>query len=168
VINAEEWKVSLPSWRDGSARRSVIAFLQEITQGPDALPVADRVAAFDNDGTLACEKPHTALAGFLLDRVAAAGSAPPEVGSGHDVLRELGVLFAGQATAQYAEQARRYLTRARHPRFQRPYPVLTYQPMLELIAVLHALDFSVFMCRAVPATSCGSSPARPTGCGANG
>jgi hypothetical protein len=70
----------------------VIAFLQEITQGPDALPVADRVAAFDNDGTLACKKPHTALAGFLLDRVAAAGSAPPEVGSGHDVLRELGVL----------------------------------------------------------------------------
>ena len=96
MTDAEEWKVSLPSWRDGSARRSVIAFLQEITQGPDALPVADRVAAFDNDGTLACEKPHTALAGFLLDRAAAAGSAPPEVASGHDVLRELGVLFAGQ------------------------------------------------------------------------
>jgi hypothetical protein len=69
VMDAEEWKVRLPSWRDGSAKRSVIAFLQEITQGPDALPVADRVAAFDNDGTLACEKPHTALAGFLLDRV---------------------------------------------------------------------------------------------------
>ena len=72
-MGAEEWKVSLPSWRDGSARRSVIAFLQETTQGPGALPVADRVAAFDNDGTLACEKPHTALAGFLLDRLAAAG-----------------------------------------------------------------------------------------------
>jgi phosphoserine phosphatase len=125
----------------------VIAFLQEITQGPDALPAADRVAAFDNDGTLACEKPHTALAGFLLDRAAAAaGPAPPEVASGHDVLRELGVLFAGQTTAQYEEQARRYLTGALHPRFQRPYPMLTYQPMLELISLLHALDFSVFMC----------------------
>ena len=136
----------LPSWRDGSARRSVIAFLQGITQGPDALPVADRVAAFDNDGTLACEKPHTALAGFLLDRVAAAGSALPEVASGHDVLRELGVLFTGQTTAQYEEQARRYLTGALHPRFHRPYPMLTYQPMLELMALLQALDFSVFMC----------------------
>ena len=146
MTDAEEWKVSLPSWRDGSARRSVIAFLQEITQGPGALPVADRVAAFDNDGTLACEKPHTALAGFLLDRLAAAGSAPPEVPNGHDVLRELGVLFAGQTTAQYEEQARRYLTGALHPRFQRPYPMLTYQPMLELISLLHALDFSVFMC----------------------
>ena len=60
--------MSLPSWRNGSAKQSLVAFLQEITQGPGALPVADRVAAFDNDGTLACEKPHTALAGFLLDR----------------------------------------------------------------------------------------------------
>ena len=131
-MDAEEWKVALPSWRDGSARRSVIALLQEITQGPDALPVADRVAAFDNDGTLACEKPHTALAGFLLDRLAAAGAAPPEAVGGHDVLRELGVLFTGQTTAQYEKQARRYLTSALHPRFHRTYPMLTYQPMLEL------------------------------------
>lgn len=119
-MDAQEWNVSLPSSRDGSARRSVIDFLQEITQGPDALPVADRVAAFDNDGTLACEKPHTALAGFLLDRLAAAGSAPPEAVGGHDVLRELGALFTGQTTAQYEEQARRYLTGALHPRFHRP------------------------------------------------
>jgi phosphoserine phosphatase len=146
VTDAEKWRASLPSWRDGAAKRSVIAFLQEATQGPDALPVADRVAAFDNDGTLACEKPHTALAGFLLDRLAAAGSAAPEPGSGHDVLRQLGVLFTGQTTAQYEEQARRYLTGALHPRFHRTYPMLTYQPMLELMALLHALDFSVFMC----------------------
>jgi phosphoserine phosphatase len=146
VIDAEEWKGSLSSWRDGSARRSVLAFLQEVTQGPDALPVADRVAAFDNDGTLACEKPHTALAGFLLDRLTAAGSTVPEVGGGHDVLRELGVLFSGRTTAQYEEQARRYLAGALHPRFHRPYPMLTYQPMLELMALLRALDFSVFMC----------------------
>ncbi len=138
--------MSLPSWRDGAARRSVIGFLQEITQGPDALPAADRVAAFDNDGTLACEKPHTALAGFLLDRAAAAGIAAPSVTSGHDVLRELGILFAGQTTAQYEEQARCYLGEAMHPRFHRRYPMLTYQPMLELISLLHALDFSVFMC----------------------
>ena len=145
-MDTEEWKVSLPSWRDRSARRSVIAFLQEITQGPDALPEADRVAAFDNDGTLACEKPHTALAGFLLDRLAAAGSAAPEAVSGHDVLRGLGVLFTGQTTAQYEEEARRYLTGALHPRFHRPYPMLTYQPMLELMTLLQALEFSVFMC----------------------
>jgi hypothetical protein len=66
VTDAEEWKVSLPSWRDGSARRSLIAFLQEITQGAGALPVADRVAAFDNDGTLACEKPRGAEGGWTV------------------------------------------------------------------------------------------------------
>ena len=58
----------------------------------------------------------------------------------------LGVLFAGQTTAQYEEQARRYLTGALHPRFHCPYPMLTYQPMLELMVLLRALDFSVFMC----------------------
>jgi hypothetical protein len=146
VADAKEWTGKLPSWRDGRARRSLIAFLQEITQGPDALPVIDRVAAFDNDGTLACEKPHTALAGFLLDRAAAAGTALPTVMNGHDVLRELGVLFAGQTTGQYEDQARHFLDGALHPRFQRPYPMLTYQPMLELISLLDALDFSVFMC----------------------
>ena len=146
MADADEWKVRLPSWRDGFARQSVVTFLQEITEGPDALPVADRVAAFDNDGTLACEKPHTALAGFLVDRAAAAGTAAPRVTSGHDVLRELGVLFAGQTTAQYEEQARCYLGEALHPRFHRPYPMLTYQPMLELMALLQALDFAVFMC----------------------
>jgi phosphoserine phosphatase len=146
VIDAGEWAASLPSWRDGSARRAVLAFLREVTEGPGALPVAERVAAFDNDGTLACERPHTALAGFLLDRLAAAGAPPAPPGSGHAVLRELGVLFDGQTTAQYDEQARRYLAAARHPRFHRPYPALTYQPMLELMALLRALDFSVFMC----------------------
>jgi phosphoserine phosphatase len=144
VADAKERKLS--SWRDGAARRSVLAFLQEITEGPDALPVADRVAAFDNDGTLACEKPHTALAGFLLDRATAAGSAAPRVANGHEVLRELGVLFAGQTTAQYEEQAQHYLGEALHPRFRRPYPLLTYQPMMELVSLLHALEFSVFMC----------------------
>ena len=135
MMDAEDWTVRLPSWRDGSARRSVITFLQEITQGPDPLPLADRVAAFDNDGTLACEKPHTALAGFLLDRTAATGTTTAGPTSGHDVLRELSVRFAGQTTAQYEEQARRYLSEAVHPRFHRPYPMLTYQPMLELMAL---------------------------------
>ncbi len=94
-MDTTQWQASLPSWRDGTARRAVLAFLQEITQGPDALPIADRVAAFDNDGTLACEKPHTAMAAFLLDRLAAAGAVAPAEMNGHDVLRELATIFAG-------------------------------------------------------------------------
>jgi len=128
----------------------VLAFLQEITQGPDALPIADRVAAFDNDGTLACEKPHSSMAAFLLDRLAAAGVVAPAEMNGHDVLRELATMFAGQTTAQYEDHARRYLGGALHPRFRRPYPMLTYQPMLELMALLQDLGFSVHVHRQLP------------------
>jgi phosphoserine phosphatase len=136
----------LASWADGPVKRSLIGFLFQVTQGPDVLPVAERVAAFDNDGTLACEKPHTALAAFLQDRLAATDSLYSGPGSGHRVLRELGVLFAGATTGEYDAQASRFLAMARHPRFGRPYPLLTYQAMLELVDLLHALEFTVFMC----------------------
>ena len=145
-MGALQMGTHLASWADGPVKRSLIEFLFEVTQGPDALPVAERVAAFDNDGTLACEKPHTALAAFLQDRLGATGSSFSGPGSGHRVLRELGVLFAGATTDEYDAQASEFLARARHPRFGRPYPLLTYQPMLELVYLLHALEFSVFMC----------------------
>jgi len=139
----------LPSWRDGSAKQSLTTFLHGITHGGEALPIEARVAAFDNDGTLACEKPRTALAAFLLDKSGGdsinAGEAI-EAAGGHQVLRDLGRLFAGWSTAEYDGQARQFLARARHPRFGRPYPGLVYQPMRELVTLLHALDFRVFMC----------------------
>jgi phosphoserine phosphatase len=139
----------LPSWRDGTAKQSVLAFLRSVTDGPAAIPIADRVAAFDFDGTLACEKPRTVLAEFLADT---AGRQGPESvlaasgGGGHDVLRGLGVAFAGRTVAEYDEQARRFLGGAVHPRFGCLYPTLVYQPMLELIRLLCALEFSVFVC----------------------
>jgi phosphoserine phosphatase len=139
----------LPSWGDSPARASVLAFLRETTEGPGALPASERVAAFDFDGTLACEKPHTSLAEFLLDRgrgTDSDGVRRALAGSGHDVLRELGVVFAGRTVVDYDEQAREFLGRAVHPRFRVLYPRLVYQPMLELIALLRALEFSVFIC----------------------
>jgi hypothetical protein len=92
-------------------RRRVKQRACEVTQGPNALPVAERVAAFDNDGTLACEKPHTALAAFLQDRLGATGSSFSGPGGGHRVLRELGVLFAGATTGEYDGQASLFLAR---------------------------------------------------------
>ena len=144
-MNRTELAARLRSWSDRAARQSLITFLYQATVGPDALAVADRVAAFDNDGTLACEKPHTALAAF---RANAAGQGVPagSGASGHQVLRDLGVLFQGRTTAEYEDQARAFLGRAMHPRFALPYPMLSYQPMVELIALLQDLQFSVFMC----------------------
>lgn len=139
----------LPSWRDGPATGSLVTFLCAVTEGSTAVPTEQRIAAFDNDGTLACEKPETALAAFLRDR-----SALPTLGaqdteglpSGHEVLRRVAALFGGTTTQDYDTQARAFLTTARHPRFRRPYPTLTYRPMLELITLLHRLDFRVYLC----------------------
>lgn len=142
-------EASLPSWRDAPAKQSILSFLHAVTRGPEMIPVAERVAAFDFDGTLACEKPRTVLAEFLVD---AAGLDSSESvlaasgGSGHDVLRGLGAVFADRTVDEYDQQARDFLGRAVHPRFGCSYPSLTYQPMLELITVLRQLEFSVFVC----------------------
>ena len=139
----------LPSWREGPAKRSLIGFLREVTRGREELPVEQRVAAFDLDGTLVCEKPRTVLAEFLLDQGASADAdsvGHTGASGGHDVLRELGVVFAGRTVIDYDEVARGFLARAVHPRFGCSYPGLAYQPMLELMALLGALKFSVFMC----------------------
>jgi len=145
-MNASELGVALASWADGPVKRSLTAFLADLTQGPGAVPVAERVAAFDNDGTLACEKPDTALAAFLRHELDLEELPAADLGSGSQVLRELGVLFAGRTTADYEAHATRFLAQARHPRFHRPYPWLTYQPMLELVTLLVTLEFSVFLC----------------------
>lgn len=139
----------LPSWSDGLATRALVSFLGNVTAGPTPVPVEQRVAAFDNDGTLACEKPETALTAFLRVRTGLPPLGPRDVAgapSGHDVLRRLGGLFAGTTVEEYEAQASAFLTGARHPRFDRPYPTLTYQPMLELIAVLQRLEFRVYLC----------------------
>lgn len=148
-MNEEPLESALPSWRDSPSRNSMLAFLRDVTQGAARTSVEQRVAAFDFDGTLACEKPRTVLAEFLAAR---SGPDSPETvraasrGSGHDVLRGLGAVFAGQTVAEYEERAQEFLAGAVHPRFHWPYPSVVYQPMLELIELLAALQFSVFVC----------------------
>lgn len=133
---------ALPSWRAGAARTAVVDFLESVTSGSGTVPAAERVATFDNDGTLACEKPHTALAEFLA---AQSRRAPTDL-SGHEVLRELGTLLAGTSVVEYETLSRKFVADAIHPRFGVGYPALVYAPMQELIALLHILEFSVFVC----------------------
>lgn len=137
---------ALPSWRPGSARDHIVDFLLEVTQGPRPVPAEHRIAAFDNDGTLACEKPRTALAAFLSAEAAAGGHQVPDKVSGHAVLRALGELFEGSTTGEYEQRAQAFLDQAMHPRFARSYPDLVYAPMRELVEVLHDLQFRVFVC----------------------
>lgn len=133
----------LPSWRTGPVKQAIVDFLMTVTWGPDARPVAERVAAFDYDGTVACEKPWTVLAAFLADQL---GQVVPRITGGHQVLPALGEVFQGTGVGEYQAQARQFLHEARHPRFDRKFSSLLYQPMLELIGVLQDLSFRVFLC----------------------
>lgn len=142
-MDATDMVSALRSWRPGAARTAVVDFLCSVTAGPEAVPAAERIATFDNDGTLACEKPRTALAAFLWHE--SHGTAG-DTGDGHAVLRELGALFAGRTVGEYELCSREFLSQATHPRFGRRYPTLVYAPMRELIDLLHALQFSVFLC----------------------
>ena len=123
----------LPSWRPGPTRDAVIGFLRAAPQ----IPPRDRVACFDNDGTLWCERPGYAQLDFFVD---ALERRPTGRGSGSFAL--LG-LFDGATPEEFTAQARDYLARAEHPTLGRPVRATTYQPMLELVDALRDLDFTV-------------------------
>ena len=126
----------LPSWRPGATRDWLCATLAATVD----VPPVDRVAAFDNDGTLACEKPKPSVQAFLRDL---APEARPE--DGHDAERLLAIALAGLTPRQAASRAVDFLAVARHPRFNLRWPEVTYRPMVELVALLHRLDFTVFL-----------------------
>ena len=126
----------LPSWRPGPVRDHLVAILAASADAPHE----DRVAAFDNDGTLACEKPAPSVRAFLAH--IAPDSQP---GDGHDTERLLARALAGLTPQEAATLSVDFLARSRHPRFHRPYNELVYQPMRELVHLLHRLKFTVYM-----------------------
>jgi hypothetical protein len=157
---------SLPSWNDGPAKSSITTFVRRVTaQGsPDFVPVEQRIATFDNDGTLWVEHPMYTQLAFALDRVKAMAPMHPEwkdkqpfkavlegdmktlAESGERGLVEIiMVTHAGMTTAEFAKIVTDWIAAARHPRFKRPYTELVYQPMLELLAYLRANDFKTFI-----------------------
>ena len=113
----------LPSWRAGGTRDALEAFLA----AAEEVPVADRVAYFDNDGTLWCERPSYVQLDFFLDALRKHVAKDPSTGE----------------RAEFAAAAREFMGRATHPTLGRPTRSVTYQPMLELIAELRRRDFTV-------------------------
>ena len=144
---------ALASWRDAPARTAVVDFLQLVTQVVTAVPVSMRVAAFDDDGTLAPERPVSSLGAFI-DSISAEraetpaedgtpGSAP---GAAHAGPQERAATwFAGRTVQEFEERAAAFLRTAVHPRFGQIWPALTYAPMFELITLLRVLDFTVYV-----------------------
>jgi phosphoglycolate phosphatase-like HAD superfamily hydrolase len=156
----------LPSWNDGASKQSILNFVAAVTKegSSDFVPVAQRIATFDNDGTLWCEQPMYVQLAFALERVKALSNQHPEwktkqpfravldnditalAKSGEKGLLELVMAtHAGMTTEQFATIASDWIKTARHPRFKRPYTDLVYQPMLELLAYLRASGFKTFI-----------------------
>jgi phosphoglycolate phosphatase-like HAD superfamily hydrolase len=156
----------LPSWNDGPVKRSILDFIARTTTagGVDFVPVPERIACFDNDGTLWTEQPIYVQIAFAVDRVKAMAPQHPEwrtlepfrsvLADDRAALAALGekgfieiiaATHTGLTTDAFARAVVEWLATARHPRFQRLYTDLVYQPMLELLALLRAHQFKTFI-----------------------
>jgi phosphoserine phosphatase len=156
----------LPSWNEGTAKGGIRDFVARATTegGPDFVAPAERIAVFDNDGTLWSEQPLCFQFAFALDRVRQLAPQHPEwrtrqpfqAALEHDfdglaaagnrgLLELLMATHAGTTTEEFHALAEEWLGRARHPRFQRRYDELVYQPMLELLAYLRTNGFRTFI-----------------------
>jgi phosphoserine phosphatase len=156
----------LASWNDGAARKAIVAFVEAATTegSPGFVPRSERIAVFDNDGTLWGEQPAYFQLLFAIDRVKALAAEHPEwrtrdpfraalagdlealAASGKKGLLELVMAtHAGNTTEEFRTIVRDWLGTARHPTLGRPYTELVYQPMLELLAYLRSSGFETYI-----------------------
>jgi phosphoglycolate phosphatase-like HAD superfamily hydrolase len=163
VASAQE---SLPSWNEGPAKNAIVELVTKVTKqgGPDFVPPAERVATFDNDGTLWAEQPMYFQLLFALDRVKALAPQHPEwktkepfasllkgevkgalAGGERAILEIVMSTHAGMTTGEFEQIVKDWLATAKHPRFKRPYTECVYKPMLELLAYLRANGFKTFI-----------------------
>jgi hypothetical protein len=157
---------TLPSWHDGNAKAAIVEFVEAVTTegGPDYVPPEERIAVFDNDGTLWVEQPYYTQLAFALDRIKALAPEHPEwreqqpfkavLDNDLEAIKAAGVegmvelvmaSHAGMTTDQFATIVSDWIATARHPRFDRPYTELVYQPMLELLEYLRASGFETYI-----------------------
>ena len=157
---------ALPSWNDGVAKKSVIEFVAKVTaQGsPDFVPITERIAVFDNDGTLWAEQPMYFQLIFALDRVKALAPQHPEwktkepfasllkgdlkgalAGGEPAIFKIVMATHTGMTTDEFEQIVKDWIATAKHPKTKRPYTEMVYQPMLELLTCLRANGFKTFI-----------------------
>jgi len=157
----------LPSWNAGATKSSIVEFVGRVTKegGADFVPIPERIATFDNDGTLWAEQPVYFQVAFAFDRIRAMAPQHPEwkdtepyksVLAGDEkalagldqksLLQIIAATHAGMTISEFTSTVENWIETARHPpRFVRPYTELVYQPMLELLAYLRANGFKTFI-----------------------
>ena len=147
----------LPSWSDGPAKQSIFSFVEKVTKegSPSFVPVPERIATFDNDGTLWCEQPVPVQVYFARDRVKALVSQHPEwttkepfasllkgdlratlAGGDHALLEIVMATHAGMSTVEFGRIVEDWIATAKHPQTGRLFTEMTYQPMIELLNYL--------------------------------
>jgi hypothetical protein len=156
----------LPSWNDGPAKQSIITFVEKVTKpgSPDFVPVPERIATFDNDGTLWCEKPLPVQLYFVLDRVKALAPEHPEwqttepfasilkgdlkaalAGGDRALLEIIMATHTGMTTVEFEQIVKDWIATAKHPKTGKLYTEMVYQPMLEVLSYLRANGFKTFI-----------------------
>jgi len=157
---------SLPSWNGGPAKQAIVEFVAQVSDpdSPGFVPAAERIAVFDNDGTLWAEQPLYFQLIFALDRIKALAPEHPEwrntqpfkaalnddldmvLAGGHHALLELVMAtHAGMTVSEFRAVADDWLRTAKHPTTGKLYTDMVYQPMLELLAYLRANDFRTYI-----------------------
>jgi len=156
----------LPSWNEGKAKQSIIEFVQKVTKpgSPDFVPVPERIAVFDNDGTLWSEQPAPVQFYFVAERVKALSNQHPEwktrepfasilkgdlqtalEGGDHGLMELFMATHTGMTTDEFALLVKNWIATAKHPTTGKRFLDMTYQPMLEVLAYLRANGFKNFI-----------------------
>jgi hypothetical protein len=156
----------LPSWNNAKAKKSIIEFVAKVTKksSPHFVPPSERIATFDNDGTLWAEQPMYFQLFFALDRVKALSSQHPEwkdtepfasllkgdvkgalAGGERAMLEIVMATHAGMTSDEFVQIVKDWLATAKHPGTKRPFTEMVYQPMLEVLAYLRANGFKTFI-----------------------
>ena len=156
----------LPSWRDGDAKTAIIDFVAAVTDpaSADYVTPADRIAVFDNDGTLWAEQPVYFQLIYALDRLKTKAEADPSIltsdtlkaaaagdiegmmaGGTEGLMEVLAVSHSGMSVEDFQADVRDWLATARHPTTGMAYDAMAYQPMLELLAFLRDEDFKTWI-----------------------
>src|SRR6266446_1459061 len=156
----------LPSWNDTAPKKAIVTFVERVTKegSSDFVPIAERIATFDNDGTLWCEQPMPVQLFFALDRVKTLAPQHPEwktkelfasllkgdlkgalAGGEKALLQIVGATHTGMTTAEFEQIVKDWIATAKHPKFKQPYTACVYQPMVELLVYLRGNGFKTFI-----------------------
>ncbi|MBT9492196.1 MAG: haloacid dehalogenase-like hydrolase [Paucibacter sp.] len=156
----------LPSWNDSASRRAIVAFVEKVTTegSPSFVPAPERIASFDNDGTLWAEQPMYFQGLFLMDRVKALAPQHPEwktkvpfasllkgdlkavaAGGEKGLLALVAATHTGMTSEEFDQTVSDWITTAKHPTTGKPFTAMVYQPMLELLSYLRGNGFKTFI-----------------------